>query len=266
MVTDGPRTVDKDYLDALPSLKLIVCLGVGIDKIDAAEANRRGIKITNASGTNASSVADHAFGLMLAVVRRIIPNDRAMRQHGADEECPKLVSGTIYGKRLGILGLGAIGMEIAKRALAFDMEVFYHNRNRREDVDHIYCSSAIELAQKVQILCLSCPGGSKTHHLVGTDVLEALGPDGVLINVARGSVVDTAMLVDALEKGVIQGAGLDVVGGKDVTRLPLCEMANVAMTPHLSGNTTEAWDLKNDLANQILNAFLNGEELPNRVI
>ena len=157
-------------------------------------------------------------------------------------------------------------MEIAKRARAFEMEVFYHNRNRREDVDHTYCSSAVKLAQEAQLLCLSCPGGVETRHLVGTDVLEALGPDGVLINVARGSVVDTAMLVDALEKGVIQGAGLDVVGGKDVTRLPLCEMANVAMTPHLSGNTTEAWDLKNDLANQILNAFLNGEELPNRVI
>ena len=266
MITDGPRIVDKDYLDALPSLKLIVCLGAGIDKIDASEAGRRGIAITNGSGTNATSVADHVFALMLAVARQILPNDQSMRQHGADEECPKVTTGTIYGKKLGIVGLGAIGMEVAKRAQAFDMEVFYHNRNRREDVDHTYCGSAADLAGEVEFLCLSCPGGAETHHLVNTGVLTALGPDGILINVARGSIVDTDALVDALQKGVIRGAGLDVIGGNDAMRKPLCDMTNVVMTPHLSGNTLEAWDLKNDLANRILSAFLNGKELPNRVI
>ena len=266
MVTDGPRNVDKDYLDALPSLKLIICLGVGIDKIDAAEAGRRGIAITNGSGTNAASVADHVFALMLAVARQILPNDQSMRQHGADEECPKVTTRTIYGKKLGILGLGAIGMEVAKRAQAFDMEVFYHNRSPRGDVDHTYCGSAADLAGEVEFLSLSCPGGAETHHLVNTGVLSELGPDGVLINVARGSIVDTDALVDALQKGVIRGAGLDVVGGDDTTRQPLCDMTNIVMTPHLSGNTQEAWDLKNDLANRILSAFVDGEKLPNQVI
>ena len=266
MITDGPRSVDKDYLDALPSLKLIVCLGVGIDKIDINEAGRRGIAITNGSGTNAPSVADHVFALMLAVARQILTNDRSMRQHGADEECPKVPSGTIYGKKLGILGLGAIGMEVAKRAQAFNMEVFYHNRSQREDVDHTYCSSAMDLAGEVEFLCVSCPGGAETHHLVNTGVLSALGSDGVIINVARGSIVDTNALVDALRNGNIRGAGLDVVGGNETTRQPLCKMANVVMTPHISGNTIEAWDLKNDLANRVLAAFLNGEELPNRVL
>ncbi len=266
MITDGPRSVDKGYLDALPSLKLIVCLGVGIDKIDVDEAGRRGIAITNGSGTNAPSVADHVFALMLAVARQILTNDQSMRQHGADEECPKVPSGTIYGKKLGILGLGAIGMEVAKRAEAFDMKVFYHNRSQREDVNYTYCGSAMELAGEVDFLCVSCPGGAETHHLVNTGVLSALGPDGVLINVARGSIVDTNALVDALQNCDIRGAGLDVVGGNDATRQPLCEMANVVMTPHLAGNTTEAWDLKNDLADRVLAAFLSGEELPNRVL
>ena len=266
MITDGPRSIDKDYLDALPSLRLIVCLGVGIDKIDIDEAGRRGIAVTNGRGTNAPSVADHVFALMLAVARQILTNDQSMRQHGADEECPKVPTGTIYGKKLGILGLGAIGMEVAKRAEAFDMNVFYHNRSQREDVDHTFCGSAMELAGEVDFLCVSCPGGAKTHHLVNTGVLSALGPDGVLINVARGSIVDTKALVDALRNGDILGAGLDVVGGNDAIRHPLCKMANVVMTPHLAGNTTEAWDLKNDLADRVLTAFLNGEEPPNRVL
>ena len=266
MITDGPRSIDKDYLDALPSLRLIICLGVGIDKIDIDEAGRRGIAVTNGSGTNAPSVADHVFALMLAVARQILTNDQSMRQHGADEECPKVTSGTIYGKKLGILGLGAIGMEVAKRAQAFDMRVFYHNRNQREDVDHIYCGSAMALADEVDFLCVSCPGGAETHHLVNTGVLSALGPDGVLINVARGSIVDTKALVDALRNCDIRGAGLDVIGGNDATRHPLCKMVNVVMTPHLAGNTAEAWDLKNDLADRVLAAFLSGEELPNRVL
>ena len=161
IITDGPRSIDKDYLDALPSLRLIVCLGVGIDKIDIDEAGRRGIAVTNGRGTNAPSVADHVFALMLAVARQILTNDQSMRQHGADEECPKVPTGTIYGKKLGILGLGAIGMEVAKRAEAFDMNVFYHNRSQREDVDHTFCGSAMELAGEVDFLCVSCPGGSE---------------------------------------------------------------------------------------------------------
>ena len=266
MITDGPRVVDKDYLEAMPSLELIVCLGVGIDKIDAVEAKRRGIIITNGSGTNAPSVADHVFALMLAVARHILPNDQAMRQHAAYEECPKFTSGTIHGKRLGILGLGAIGMEVARRAQAFDMEVFYHNRKPRNDTKYHYSPSVADLADEVQFLCISCPGGPETCHLVNADVLKALGPEGILINVARGSIVDTAALVGALSNGVIRGAGLDVVGGDDVTRQPLCKMENVVMTPHLSGNTSEAWVLKNNLADRILTAFLNGKELPNRIL
>ena len=266
MITDGPRTIDVAFMDAVPNLKLIICLGVGVEKIDMAEAEKRGIIVTNGSGTNAPSVADHVFALMLAVARHVLPNDRTMRQHAADEECPKVTSGTIYGKKLGIIGLGAIGMEVAKRAQAFDMEVSYHNRSPRNDVEYGYCGSAEELAAGVQYLAVSCPGGDETRNMVNADVLKALGPNGVLINVSRGSVVDTPALITAVKTSGIWGAGLDVVGGDDATRQPLCDMDNVVMTPHLSGNTAEAWDLKNDLADEILTAYFSGYEIPNRVL
>ena len=129
------------------------------------------------------------------------------------------------------------------------MEVFYHSRSQRTDNNHIYYGSALNLVGEVEFLCLSCPGGAETHNLLSTGVLSALGKDGVLINIARGSVVDTEALVDALQNGVIRGAGLDVVGRDDATRKPLSGMTNVVMTPHLSDNTLEAWDLKNDLVN-----------------
>jgi len=266
MITDGPRAIDAAYLDAVPNLKLIICLGVGVEKIDMEEAKRRSISVTNGSGTNAPSVADHVFALLLGVARHVLPNDRTMRQHAAYEECPKITSGTIYGKKLGIIGLGAIGMEVAKRAQAFDMDVSYHNRKPRPDADYAYFNTPQALAAEVQYLAVSCPGGDETRNLVNGDVLKALGPDGILVNVSRGSVVDTRALVQALEAGELGGAGLDVVGGDDAVRQPLCDMDNVVMTPHLSGNTQEAWDLKNELADQILTAFFGGSPLPNQVL
>jgi len=252
-------------MDQLPNLALICMMSVGLDHLDLETAEARNIQVTNALGTNAPSCADHAFALLLSVSRHILANDRSMREHEAYEECPKFHSTTIYGRKIGILGLGAIGTEVAKRAVAFDMEVYYHNRSKRNDVPYTYCSSLLELASEVQILVVSCPGGEATRNIVNAEVLAALGPESTLVNVARGSIVDTNALVAALQNGVIKNAGLDVVGGEASERAPLCVMDNVVMSPHLSGNTEESWQIRNQLAHKNLLAFLNNETLTNQV-
>jgi len=265
IITDGPRDIDKALMDRLPKLALIAGMAVGVNRFDLAEAEKRGITITNASGTNAASCADLAVGLLLAVVRKILPNDRLMRSAGGDENGPKIFSDTITGKNVGILGLGAIGGAFATRAAAFDMEIAYHNR-RQKDVPYTYYPDVPSLAANVRYLMVSCPGGEETHHLVNTEVLEALGPDGVLINIARGSVVDTAALVTALDNGVIAGAGLDVLEGAAADLQALCGMDNVVMTPHLAGNTFEAEQARNELVADILDDFFAGRPVTNKIL
>ncbi len=265
IISDGPRHIDIALMDQIPNLELICLQSVGLDHVDIKAAKSRGIRVTNALGTNAASCADHAFALLLSVSRHILANDRSMRENGADEECPKIHSTTIYGKKMGILGLGSIGSEIAKRASAFDMEIFYHNRSARDDVSYSYSPTLLDLARQVQILVVSCPGGEATRNIVNAEVLEALGPDGTLVNIARGSIVDTKALVLALQKGVIQNAGLDVVGGEASERRPLCTMDNVVLSPHLAGNTEESWINRNNLTRQVLMEFRDGKYLTNLV-
>lgn len=265
IISDGPRLIDKHLMDQMPNLKLISLQSVGMDHLDIASAKARNIKITNAAGTNAASCADHAFSLMLALYRNIIPNDQSMRSNDADEETPFIRSNTIYGKKIGILGLGAIGYEIASRALAFKMEIFYHNRKQRKDVPYTYCSSLKKLAGEVEILIVACPGGQETQNIVGLSVLEALGEHGTLINIARGTIVDTNALVSALQKGIIKNAGLDVIGGTEHERRPLCDLDNVIMSPHIAGNTDESWLNRSNLIRKILNEFRSGKTLTNQL-
>jgi lactate dehydrogenase-like 2-hydroxyacid dehydrogenase len=265
IVSDGPRHIDVPLMDQLPNLKLVCLQSVGLDHLDLEAAKDRGIHVTNATGTNAPSCADHAFALMLAVSRHILANDKSMRENEAYEECAKFHSTTVYGKKIGILGLGTIGCEIAKRAVAFDMDIYYHNRSERDDVPYTYCKSLLELAKEVQILAISCPGGEATRNIVNASVLEALGPGGTLVNIARGTIVDTNDLVRALQSGAIKNAGLDVIGGEAQDRIPLCSMDNVVMSPHLAGNTEEAWLNRSQLTRTVLTEFLDGKELTNQV-
>jgi lactate dehydrogenase-like 2-hydroxyacid dehydrogenase len=263
IISDGPRQIDAKLMDQMPNLKLICLQSVGIDYLDIDTANKRNIKVTNAAGTNAASCADHAFALMLTLYRNIIVNNQNMHSNGANEETPFARSNTIYGKNIGILGLGAIGCEIAKRATAFDMEVFYHNRTKRGDIPFNYCSTLKDLAHKVDTLVVACPGGDTTQNIVNSSILKALGANGTLINVARGSIVDTNALVYALQRGVIKNAGLDVIGGAEHERKSLCNMDNVVMSPHIAGNTDESWLKRSDLIRQILTEFRTQEPLTN---
>ncbi len=250
-----------ELLDSLPQLEILCCNGVGYDKLDLADMQRRRLVVTHSPGVLAPFVAEHAIGLLLAAVRRIPQVNGAVRRGewaSARAQLP-----TLLGGRLGILGLGQIGSEIARRAsLAFDMTVAYHARHPRPDVAYRYCKDAVELAEASDFLVLACTGDQGTHHIVDARVLEALGPNGYLVNVARGSVVDTTALIDALHRNRIAGAGLDVVEGEPTVPPALLDIENAVITPHLGGRSSQAQSAMLDLVIRNLRAHFAGEPVP----
>ncbi len=234
----GSDPVDGPFMDQLPGLEIVSCFGVGIDGIDLDAARERGIAVTNTPEVLNECVADLGMALILACLRRVAVGDRFVRA-GDWERRSFSLGHALGGRRLGIVGLGRIGLALAKRAQAFGMTIAYHNRHRRADVDFDYHDDPAALAGAADVLALTCPGGAATRHLVDETVLRALGPDGWLVNVARGSVVDETALVQALEGGVIAGAGLDVF--EDEPRMPaaLFAMDNVVLQPHHASGTVE---------------------------
>jgi lactate dehydrogenase-like 2-hydroxyacid dehydrogenase len=200
--------------------------------VDVAEAARRGVTVTNTPDVLTDEVADLAVGLLIATVRRLPQVDRYLRA-GKWLEKPYPLTGTLRGRRVGIVGLGRIGKAIARRLEAFDLPIAYHGRSRQEDVAYAYHPTLVGLAEAVDVLVLVTPGGPETKGMVDAGVLRALGPDGVLINVARGSVVDERALIEALRDGVIASAGLDVF--EDEPRVPaeLVAMDHVVLLPHV---------------------------------
>lgn len=237
VLTRGATGLRADEIAALPRLGIICSLGVGYENIDLAAAHARGIEVTNGPGANAVSVADHAMALLLGAARRLPQADAWVRQgHWSGFMGPQ-----VSGKRLGILGLGTIGLEIARRgAHGFGMSVGYYNRRARPESEYAYFDNPRALAAASDFLVVATPGGAGTHHLVDAGVLEALGPDGYLINIARGSVVDTDALIAALAERRIAGAGLDVVDGEPTIPDGLKRLDNVVLTPHSAGRSPEA--------------------------
>ena len=238
VVTNGSLGLTADQIAAMPQLGLICAVGAGYERIDLAAARARGITVTHGPGTNDASVADHAMALLLGLMRDLIAADRTVRSGGWAQG--RQLRPTVNGKRMGILGLGTIGLRIARRAAAFDMTVLYHNRRRRNDVTYDYCDTPTALARACDVLMLVAPGGPATYHLVGTEVLAALGPAGYLVNVGRGSVVDTEALVAALCSRGIAGAALDVVEGEPEVPAALLAAPNLLLTPHIAGRSPEA--------------------------
>ena len=239
VVTNGTIGLTGAQMRAMPRLEIITTRGVGYERVDTVTAVDMGVIITSGKGTNAASVADHAIGLMLAVARGIVTGDRRARERAwAQSRAPRP---TIAGKRLGILGLGEIGREVARRgADGFGMQVSYHNRRQRDDVDYTYRATPLALAAEADFVVVCMPGGAETRGMVGRDFLEALGPQGFLVNVGRGSVVDTAALVDALNEGRIAGAGLDVVDGEPDIPEALLRAPNTVLTPHIASRSPES--------------------------
>jgi lactate dehydrogenase-like 2-hydroxyacid dehydrogenase len=238
VMTIGAIGMTAAQIDALPNLKMIYSMGAGYEKIDLAHAKLRGVKVAHGAGTNDSCVADHAMGLMLAVIRGIPRLDQLTRQGVWRTQLP--LPPNVSGKKLGIVGLGSIGEKVATRAQAFDMQIGYFNRRPRAGSAHRYFSTLDELAQWSDVLLTAIPGGDSTFHLINASVLEKLGANGYLINIARGSVVDTAALERALREQTIAGAALDVYEGEPQLPTGLADLPNLVLTPHVAGWSPEA--------------------------
>lgn len=242
-LTNGRYGLTDEQMALLPNLEIVCATGAGYEAVDVEAARRRGIAVAYCPDSNGVAVADSAMMLLLATVRHLVQADRFVRGGGWQEQW-RIETPTITGKRLGILGLGKIGQRIAARASrGFDMEVGYHNRTRVADCAYRYFDDLTALASWADFLIVSAPGGPGTRHLVNAEVLAALGPKGCLVNVGRGTTVDTDALVEALRAGRLAGAGLDVLEGEPAVPPhleALLKLDNVIITPHIASRAPEA--------------------------
>lgn len=259
VLTIGSTGLSAAQMQAMPALGLVCALGVGHENIDLAHARAQGIHVANGAGTNDECVADHAMGLLLASVRGIVRLDRLTRAGVWRTALP--LPPHVSHKRLGIVGLGTIGARIAQRALGFEMEVGYHNRRPREGLAYRYFDDLLALAAWADVLLVATPGGADTRHLVNAQVLEALGPNGHLVNIARGSVVDTAALAAAIRGGRLAGAGLDVYESEPLPPAELLDLDAVVLTPHVGGWSPEAVQASVDRFVANLRCHLEGRPL-----
>ena len=246
ILTNGHWGVPEDVAAATPNLKVVSSYGVGYDAIDAPAFAARGIRVAHTPDVLNNEVADTAILLWLAVSRELIPSDRHARSGKWETDGNYPLTRTAQDRRVGILGLGRIGQTIAERAQAFGAEIHYHSRSPK-DVPYTYHATAAGCATAVEVLIAITPGGPETKHMVNAEVLDALGPDGIFINVARGSVCDEAALVRALQDGVIAGAGLDVFEEEPKIPDALKTMDNVVLLPHVASGTHETRQAMGDL-------------------
>jgi lactate dehydrogenase-like 2-hydroxyacid dehydrogenase len=250
---------DAALMDAAPNAKLIANWGVGYDRVDIAAAKERGVTVTNTPDVLTECCADLAMALILAVARRVAEGDRYVRA-GNWPKLGLLRLGTrVNGARLGIVGLGRIGKAAARRAEAFNMKIGYFGRRKQADIAYDYYDDVKKLAAASDFLLLTCPGGPETHHLIGADVLTALGPDGFLVNIARGTVVDEAALVKALEDGTIAGAALDVFDKEPHVPEALLTMENVVVQPHQSSATVATRQDMDDMVVENVRLYFEGK-------
>lgn len=238
VLTNGGTGLTAAEIDVMPQLELVCAMGAGFENIALDAARARGLAVANGAGTNDDCVADHAFGLLIAAVRGIVQLDRQCRDGVWRDAIP--FPPNVSGRKLGILGLGTIGQKIARRASGFDMAIGYHNRQLKAGVAHRYFETLPALAAWADFLVVATPGGKATQHLVGAEVLQALGPRGALVNIARGSVVDTAALAAALQDGSLGAAGIDVYESEPEPPAALTGLTNVVLTPHVAGWSPES--------------------------
>lgn len=250
--------VDAALMARLPHLEIVANFGVGYDKIDVVTATERGVVVTNTPGVLDDEVADLTMGLLLATIRRIPQADRYVRA-GQWKAGAFPLSPTLRGRTVGILGLGNIGLAIARRLAGFEVDIAYHSRHRRSDVSYAYHATPRALAEAVDVLIVMVPGGAGTRHMVDAGLLAALGANGILINVARGSVVDQAALVAALERGTILAAGLDVFEGEPEVPAALIARDDVVLLPHIGSASDHTRQAMSELVIRNICAWFAGE-------
>ena len=266
VLTSGAPGVDADTIAALPNLGAIVSSLAGVDSIDLEAAKLRGVGVSNTPDVLTDSVADTALGLILMTLRRFGAADRYVRAGRWARAGQFPYARDVSGLQVGILGLGRIGSAIATRLLGFDCAIAYHNRRRVNGSPYRYAESPVELAESVDVLVVATTGDHKTRNLVDRAVLEALGPDGYLINIARGSVVDQETLVQLLAGGGLAGAGLDVFVDEPHVPAELFDLDNVVLFPHIGSATARTRQAMALLAIRNLDSYLNTGELVTPVL
>lgn len=264
LISNPTVLMDKEFLDRYPSLKMIASLGVGFDKFDLEEVRRRGIVLTNVPTATSDDVADFAWALLTSL-SRAVPQayDHAKRVQKTFAGFPQTTR--ISGKRLGVAGLGHIGREIARRAEGFKMQIGYTNLSL-QDVPYRRFEDLKELAIWCDYLVLAMPGGAATHHIVNSEILQALGPKSFLINIGRGELIDTDALIKALENKTIAGAAIDVFEGEPTIDERLTHLDNLLITPHIASGTYEATESCGKQALENIEAFLATGTAPNRLV
>ncbi|MEL7559241.1 2-hydroxyacid dehydrogenase [Stutzerimonas chloritidismutans] len=260
VVTSGRFGCTAALIEQLPNLRAIISFGVGYDAIDVAAARARNIQVSNTPDVLNDCVADLAFGLVIDTARQISRADRFVRA-GEWPSGGVPLAKQVSGKRLGIVGMGRIGETVAKRSSGFDMQVRYHNRRPVEGSAYGYEANLIELAKWSDFLVLTCPGGESTRHLINRDVLDALGSKGIVVNVARGTVIDEPALVEALTQGRLGGAGLDVYAHEPNVPQALMDLPNVVLLPHIGSATEETRLAMEELLFANLRVFLERGEV-----
>ncbi|HJT62947.1 MAG TPA: 2-hydroxyacid dehydrogenase [Burkholderiales bacterium] len=265
LATFGPMPVDGKLMDALPKLEIISNFGVGVDAINLADAKQRNIIVTNTPDVLNECVADTALALILNTLRKLPQSEKYMRAGNWASRGPYPLTTSLGGKVLGVLGLGRIGEAVAKRAMACGMTIRYHNRHKK-DVPYPYDPDPLTLAKNSDVLMVVTPGGSETAKLVNEKVLQALGPDGYLVNIARGSVVDEPVLLRYLQEKKIAGAGLDVFA--DEPRVPpeFFTLDNAVLFPHVASATVETRKAMGDLQVENLRRHFAGKPVLSRVV
>jgi hydroxypyruvate reductase len=265
-VTNGIVGMKGELIEALPELEIIGVFGVGVDAVDLAVAKTRGVRVTNTPEVLTEGVAELAFALLLSVARRIPFNDRFVRAGRWPKEGDPALSSSLAGRRLGIVGLGRIGRRVAELAEAFGMAVCYTGPRRKDDVVWRYYDDLVAMAREVDCLMITCKGGSETAGLIGREVIEAVGPEGWLINISRGSVVDEPALVDALVNGRLGAAGLDVFAREPQVPEALLGLDNVVFQPHQGSASEETRAAMGRLVLDNLEAHFAGRPLLTPVV
>jgi len=259
LVVAGEFPLDKHLIESLPNLQLIACFTSGYDRIDVPWCRARGLAVTHAPGVNHEDVADHAIGLVLAARRRIVAGDQALRAGGWTADS-KLITPSLKDQKLGVVGLGAIGEAVARRAEALRMPVTWWGP-REKAAAWPRAESLVQLARDSDILVVACKADDSNVGLVSRDVIEALGPNGLLVNVARGQLVDETALIAALHDGRLGQAALDVFEDEPTDPARWAGVPNTVLTPHTGGATTEAVQGMLMLLMQNLQAAFAGEPL-----
>lgn len=259
-VTSGSAGIRAALMERLPALRLVACFGVGVDGVDLDYARAHGIQVTNTPDVLTEEVADFALALLLATLRQLPQADRYVRE-GQWLKAAFPLTRSMRGRRVGIVGMGRIGQAIAIRCAAFGVPVSYHGPRAKPGLAYAYVDSVLALAQACDVLIAACPGGAQTFRLVSREVLEALGPEGCLINVSRGSVVDQQALVELLAEGRLGCAGLDVFD--DEPRVPeaLIACSRVVLTPHMASGSHQTRSAMGKLMLDNVAAYMEGRPL-----